>query len=52
MLLTDWLGSQHFLEIVQTSFTLKSSEKVVKIGCFEKTFQWSATNFFRNEGGI
>ena len=36
ILLADLLGSQHLLEIVQTSFTFKNSEEVVKNGCFEK----------------
>ena len=40
ILLTDWLGSQHLIEIVQTSFTFKNREKVVKSGCFEKPLRW------------
>ena len=36
ILLADLLGSQHLLQILQTSLTVKNSEKVVKIGCFEK----------------
>ena len=35
ILLADLLGSQHFIEILQTSLTFKNSEKVVKSGCFE-----------------
>ena len=34
--LADLLEKQHLLEILQTSLTFKSSEKVVKSGCFEK----------------
>ena len=30
LLLTDLLGSQHLLEILQTSLTFKNSEKVIK----------------------
>ena len=33
---TDLVGSQHIFEILQTSVTVKSSEDVVKSGCFEK----------------
>ena len=36
ILLANLLGSQHLLEILQTSLTFKNSEKVVKSGCFEK----------------
>ena len=50
--LADLLESQHLLEILQTSLTFKSSEKVVKSGFFEKLLRWSAPIFFRNEGGI
>ena len=32
ILLADLLGSQHLLEILQTSITFKNSEKVVKSG--------------------
>ena len=51
-LLVDSLGSQHLLEILQTSLTFKNSENVVKSGCFEKHLRWRAKNFFRNEGGM
>ena len=50
--LADLLESQHLLEILQTSLFFKSSEKVVKSGCFEKLLRWRAPIFFRNEGGI
>ena len=50
--LMNQVPSQHLLEIAQTSFTFKNSEKVVKSGCFKKLFRWSAPIFFRNEGGI
>ena len=52
ILLADLLGSQHLLEILQTSLTFKNSENVVKSGCFEKHLRWRAPIFFRNEGGI
>ena len=52
ILLDDLLGSQHLLEILQTSLTFKNSEKVVKSGCFKKSLRWRAPIFFRNEGGI
>ena len=46
ILLADWLGSQHLLEIVQTSFAFKNSEKVIKSGCVENLLRWSAPIFF------
>ena len=49
---SDLLGSQHLLEILQTSLTFKNSENVVKSGCFEKLLRWRAPIFFRNEGKI
>ena len=52
MFLANLLGSQHLLEILQTSFTFKNSEKVVKSGCFEKRLRWRAPIFPRNDGGI
>ena len=52
ILLANLLGSQHLLEILQTSLTFKNSEKVVKSGCFEKLLRWRAPIFFGNEGGI
>ena len=52
ILLADLSGSQHLLEIGQTSLTFKNSEKVAKSGCFEKLLRWRAPIFFRNEGGI
>ena len=52
ILLANLLGSQHLLEILQTSLTFKNSEKVVKSGCFEKLLRWRAPIFFRNDGGI
>ena len=52
MLLTDVLGNQYLLEVLQTSLTFKNSEKVVKSGCFKKSLRWRVPFFFRNEGGI
>ena len=52
ILLADLLGSQHLIEILQTSLTFKNSEKVVKSGCFENLLRWRAPIFFRNDGGI
>ena len=52
ILLADLLGSQHLLEVLQTSLTFKNSEKVVKSGCFKKRLRWRVPIFFRNEGGI
>ena len=40
ILLADLLGSQYLLEILQTSFTVKNSENMVKSGCFEKHLLW------------
>ena len=51
ILLADLLGSQHLLEILQTSLTFKNSEKVVKSGYLKKSLRWRAPIFFRNEGG-
>ena len=51
ILSADLLGSQHLLEVLQTSLTFKNSEKVVKSACFKK-FEMESANFFRNEGGI
>ena len=48
----DWLGSEYSFEILQTSFTVKNSEKVVKSECFEKYLRWAAIIFLRNEAGI
>ena len=45
-------GSQHLLEIIQTSLTFKNSENVVKSGCFEKLLRSRVPIFFRNEGRI
>ena len=33
---SDLLGSQHFFEILQTSFTVKNSKNGVKSGYFKK----------------
>ena len=52
ILLADLLGSQHLLQILQTSLTFKNSEKVVKNGCFEKLLRRRAPIFFRNERGV
>ena len=47
ILLANLLGSQHLLEILQTSLTFENSEKVViKSGCFEKLLRWRAPFFF------
>ena len=43
---SDLLGSQHLLEILQTSLTVKNSENGVKSGCFKKRFAMESTNFF------
>ena len=48
----DLLGSQYLFEILQPSLTVKNSENVVKSGCLEKRLRWTASIFFRNEGGI
>ena len=49
ILSADLLGSQHLLEILQTSLTFKIREKLVKSGCFEKLLQWRAQSFFRDD---
>ena len=49
--LANLLGSQHLLEILQTSLTFKNTEKVVKIGCFEKLLRWRASIFFEMKQG-
>ena len=38
--------------MLQTSLTVKSSENVIKIGCFEKRLRWTVPIFFQNEGEI
>ena len=43
---SDLLGSQHLLEILQTSLTVKNSENGVKSGCFKKKFAMESANFF------
>ena len=43
---SDLLGSQHLLEILQTSLTVKNSENGVKSGCFKKLLQWRVPIFF------
>ena len=43
---SDLLGSQHLLEILQTSLTVKNSENGVKSGCFKKKFAKESSNFF------
>ena len=43
---SDLLGSQHLLEILQTSLTVKNSENEVKSGCFKKRFAMESANFF------
>ena len=49
---TDFLGSQHLFQILQTLHTFKDSENVVKSRCFEKLLRWRAPIFFRNKGRI
>ena len=49
---SDLLGSQHLLEILQTSLTVKNSENGVKSGCFKKSLRWRAPIFFQNERRI
>ena len=51
ILLTDLLGTQSLLEILQTSLTFKNTEKAVKIGCFEKLLQWRASVVFEMTEG-
>ena len=52
ILLSNLLRIHHLFEIIQTSLTVKSSENVVKSGCFEKRLLWRAPIFFQNEGRI
>ena len=52
ILMANLLGSQHLLEILQTSLTFKNSGKVVKSGCYDKPLPWRTPIFFRNDGGI
>ena len=49
---SDLLGIQHLFQILQTSFTFKNNENVVKSGCFKKLLRWRAPIFYRNEGRI
>ena len=49
---SDLLGKSAFIEILQTSFTFKNSENVVKSGCFQKLLLWRAAIYFRNGGRI
>ena len=42
----DLLGSQYMFEILQTSFTFKNSENVVKSGCLQKRLRWRVPIFF------
>ena len=51
MLLTDLLGSQYLLEVLQTSLTFKNSEKVVKSVCFKKSLRWRVPSFFEMKEG-
>ena len=46
------LGSQYFVETLETSLTVKNSENEVKSGCFEKILRWRALTLFRNRGRI
>ena len=50
---SDLLDRQHLLQILQTSLTIKQwkSEKVVKIGCFEKRLRWRRPIFFEIKEG-
>ena len=50
-LLAELLGSQHLLEVLQTSLTFKNSENVVKGICFGKRLQWRAPIFFEMKEG-
>ena len=43
------LGSWHLFEILKTSLTVKSSENVLKSGCFGKRLLWRAPIFFLND---
>ena len=52
ILLTDLLGSQHLLEVLQTSLTFENRENAVKSGFFGKRLGWTAPFLFRNKGGI
>ena len=36
---SDLLGSQYLLEMIQSSLTFKNNENGVKSGCFEKLFR-------------
>ena len=49
---SDLLGSQYLLEILQSSLTVKNNENGIKNGCFEKLLRWRAPIFFRNDGTI
>ena len=49
ILSADLLGSQHLLEVLQTSLTFKNSDKS---GSFKKSCDGECQCFFRNEGGI
>ena len=40
------LGSWHLLEILKTLLTVKSSENILKSGCFRKRLLWRAPIFF------
>ena len=48
----ELLGSWYLFEISQTLLTVKSSENLVKSGCFEKSLGWRAPILFRNKGEI
>ena len=50
--LANLLGSQHLLEILQTSLIFKNTEKLVKSGCFEKLLRSRALILFQDDGGI
>ena len=47
----DLIGSQYLFEILQTSFTVKNSDNMVKSRCFEKLLRWTAPIFFETKEG-
>ena len=44
--LAELLGTQYLFETYYTSLTTKSSENVVKIGCFQGPLCWRAPTTF------
>ena len=49
---SDLLGSQYLLEMIQSLLTFKNNENGVKSGCFEKLLRWRAPIFYQNDGKI